>query len=361
MASIVHRHESQCCWKTTIRGDKTHVKHLFTNFILIHCLSQLTMISTGNLIVIYLFTSAVFYEEEIGHTKFNKKMTTTEDEFDFIIIGGGTAGSLIASKLSAEKGLKVLLLEKSGSGNDFTDIGLYSNYFQDPAIGYRGPGLVKSYNTTKQRFACRGSGHVCSLRTGNALGGGGNFNGLYTRGSPLDYDEWQNRFGAKGWSYDDVLPFFKKTEKCVNKTLAANGYHGTHGEQFVSNKIGFKTIASRLQSAAEENGFIVNSDYNNPQFTNSFDFVQSYVYKGYNQNSRRAFLRRAYKRPNLKIICFAAVTKILFDCKKAVGVQYYHDGDNHKAKVQKLIHKSCSKRKFWDFSEKFVYFFHLLY
>lgn len=294
------------------------------------------MPSTGASIVIYLYTSAVFYQYYIGHIDFSSDQISSNDAFDYIVVGGGTAGSLVAARLSEDPSVAVLLIDRGGSGNDYTDIPFYSNGIVSPPTGYTGTSLFKSYKTTPQKYVCLKDGGKCNIVQGNSLGGGSNANSNYVRGSPLDYNQWE-RMGAKGWSYQDVLPFFKKSEKCINATLVADGYHGTDGEQYVTNKIVFPRIASVLQSAAEEEGFIVNSDYNDARFTNSFDFTQYYGGTGQVYTSRRAFLEPALKRSNLKVISFSLVTKILFHGKKATGVKYHSNGKDFVVKVSKEV------------------------
>ena len=105
----------------------------------------------------------------------------------------------------------------------------------------------------------------------------------------MTYDEWE-AVGVRRWSYADVLPYFKTTERCINDTLLVDGSHGSIGEHIVSNAIGFPRIASALRDAAKEDGYTTDSDYNDPRFTNSFDFVQDYVGNGVVYTSRRAFL-----------------------------------------------------------------------
>lgn len=302
----------------------------------IHFFSPLKMTSPSELIMLYLFTSAVFNTNYIGNTKFSKPIEENE-VWDFIVIGGGAAGSLVAARLSESPKFKVLLLERAGSGNDYTDIPLLNNQFQELPKGYHGFGLTKNYNTTKSEYTCGGNGGICVLLQGNSLGGGSNFNGLYSRGSPLDYNTWETQFGAKGWSYKDVLPFFEATEKCVNQTLVADGYHGTKGEQYLSDTFTFPMFTTMVQSAVEESGFKVGHDYDDPQFTDTFGSAQSYNRKGQVYNSRRAFLVPALRRKNLKVLCFAEVTKILFQGKKATGVQYFKDGKFQEAKVSKEV------------------------
>lgn len=298
------------------------------------------MIPAGNYIALFLYTSAVFYTNYIGQVNFpppNEPLNSNES-YDFIIIGGGTAGSLLAARLSEDENIKVLLIDRGGSGNDYTDIPFFANGLVGIPNGYSGPPLFKSYNTTAQKYVCQKSRGVCSIKQGNSLGGGGNSNSNYVRGSPMDYDTWDQLLGgSSGWSYSEVLPYFKRSEKCINESLVSNGNHGNYGEQVVSNTIVFPTIAHALEDAAKEQGFIVNSDYNDPRYTNSFDYVQSYVGYGQVYTSRRSFLETALERKNLKVVCFAQARKIIFNGNQATGVEYNANGMIYVVNVTKEV------------------------
>lgn len=283
----------------------------------------------------YLYSSAVFQQYYIGNVKFPTNLDENE-VFDYVVIGAGTAGSLVAARLSEDPSVTVLLMDRGGSGNDFTDIRFFSNGVAENPKGYSGPPLFKVYETTPQKYACADEGGKCVITQGNALGGGSNANSNYERGSPLDFDEWE-RMGARGWSYIDVLPFFKSTEKFTNDTLITNGYHGTKGDQFLTNTITLPEYASALQAAAQEQGFIVNKDYSDAQFTNSFGFTQNYIHRGQVYTSRCAFLAPAFKRKNLKVICFAQATQVLFNGVTATGVKYRARGEDHVVKVLKEV------------------------
>ena len=181
---------------------------------------------------------------------------------------------------------------------------------------------------------------ICTITAGNGFGGGSAHNGfVYARGSPLDYDEWQNKFGAEGWSYADVLPFFKTTELCLNKTLIEESapLRGTKkGGIFVSTPNNYPHYSEVLIDALSEFGFKI-GDFNG-RAPNRFSISQVTIGHGVRSSSWNMFLKPVIKRTNLDIISFAAVNKINFDTnKKAISVSYTKDGTDHEVKVSKEV------------------------
>ena len=199
-------------------------------------------------VIKFILTSALFhYYYDSIH--FNE---SRHESYDFIVIGGGSAGALIATRLSQVSTFNVLLLERGGNpGNYFTEIPYVSLL-----IGYDAP-LVKLFNSTKQSFACGVSNGICTLYAGAGLGGGSTHNGLaWARGSPKDYDDWQHKFGAKGWSYVDVVPYFQEIEHFLTRTLAANQLLGhSRGGVKITIPNNYPNVTNALLEALSNSGY----------------------------------------------------------------------------------------------------------
>lgn len=162
-----------------------------------------------NPVINFIFTNAVL-SYYFNSVPFN---TLNYDSYDFIIIGGGTAGAVVAAKLSEVSRLKVLVLERGGSaGNFYSDVPFVAD-----VIGHESSVLYKEYSSIKQARACRSTNNVCTMSTGNGLAGGSAHNTLlYVRGTRLEYDNWDHIYGAKGWNYQELIPYFESFEKFEN-------------------------------------------------------------------------------------------------------------------------------------------------
>ncbi|KAF7265406.1 hypothetical protein GWI33_021179, partial [Rhynchophorus ferrugineus] len=148
--------------------------------------------------------------------------------YDFIIVGAGAAGAVLANRLTEIKKWTVLLLEAGGPDNDFTKIlGLEPYTLLSP--------MSWGYNTTKQEHSCLGiENQQCFLPLGNVIGGGTTINAaVYARGHPEDYNRWDKVYHNKGWSYEEVLPYFKKSEKAILEPRDSS-FHGDGGPFTIS-------------------------------------------------------------------------------------------------------------------------------
>jgi len=246
-----------------------------------------------------------------GRVKNAKKLYA---EYDFIIIGAGSAGAVVANRLSDITGWSVLLLEAGPDETIASDIPGLSKYLQKTNLDWQ-------YQTEPQpgENCLAMQGGRCNWPRGKVLGGSSVLNYmLYVRGNRRDYDSWAAN-GNTGWSYDDVLPYFTKSEDNRNPYLAKSKYHGTDGFLTVQEGPYRTPLAAAFIAAGEELGY-QNRDCNG-EFQTGFMFPQGTVRRGVRCSSAKAFLRPVRNRPNLHIAMHAHVHRILVDSsKRAYGV-----------------------------------------
>ncbi len=255
------------------------------------------------------------------------------EEADFIIIGGGSAGAVIASRLSAKRKFKVCLLEAGGWGSNFL--------FRAPAGGLL---MLRdkprfnnwAFHTIPQKGLNNRRGYQ---PRGKALGGSSAINAMiYIRGQKEDYDSWAKE-GNNGWSWNEVLPFFKKAENNENRS---EEFHGNLGPLEVSNQKAAKPISQAYIEACENSQVRIRDDFNTGD-NEGAGFWQSTIFHSDNKNGQRCSTAAAYllpyveNRKNLEIITKANVVKIIFDKKKAVGVEYMHQGKKKKIRAHREV------------------------
>jgi choline dehydrogenase len=232
--------------------------------------------------------------------------------YDYIVAGGGSAGCVLAARLS-ETGAKVLLLEAG-----YRDT---HPYIRIPAgfTKLSGPRVSWGYSTVPQKHL---NSRTLWYPQGRTLGGSSSINAMiYTRGQPEDYDAWAS-LGAAGWSYNDVLPYFKRAES--NQRLA-DGYHGVDGPLTVSDPISPAMITRVFLRATQQVGLTYNPDFNGEK-QEGVALYQTTTHEGRRTSAAVAYIRPALKRPNLTVHTRTTVTRILFDRNRAVGVEYFRDG-----------------------------------
>ncbi len=228
--------------------------------------------------------------------------------FDYIVVGGGSAGALLAARLSEDATATVLLLESGGRDTD--------PFIHIPAGFYRvlakGRDAIKYVSDPEPGL----NGRANVVPQGHVLGGGSSINGMvYIRGSHRDYDSWA-QMGCRAWSYDRVLPVFRDLE--CNERLSGP-YHGVDGELPVSDRAHAHPLSWAFIRAAQECGLPYNEDFNGVN-QEGVGFYQVTTRNARRMSTAVAFLRRAEGRPNLTIRTKAHVHRVLFEGRRAVAV-----------------------------------------
>ncbi len=249
------------------------------------------------------------------------------DQFDYVIIGAGTAGCLLANRLTSCHKYSVCLLEAGPSD--------WNPLIHIPA-GFIKTLVNPSVNWLYQSESCPGTnGRIIPMPRGKVLGGSSSINGLiFNRGQKMDFDVWAQK-GNRGWSYDDVLPYFCRYESHENSV--DNKYRGKKGEMTITDLNWRDPLCEAFIKGAESIGISRNPDYNGA-YQEGTSYVQRTSTGKLRMSAARAFLKPARKRPNLHVITNAHAKKILFDGKRAIGVAYNRGGANGK---EMTVNASC--------------------
>jgi choline dehydrogenase len=257
---------------------------------------------------------------------FLKNDDHVNSEYDYIIIGAGSAGCVLANRLSSDGRHRVLVLEAGGSDRRFwiqTPIG-YGKTFYDEKVNWKylteaDPGI-----NDRRSYWPRGK----------VLGGSSSINAMvYIRGQHQDYDDWRD-LGNPGWGWQDVLPYFRKLETFSD---GANEFRGDSGPLYVNNvSEQYHPLCHRFIAAAKQAGFSYNPDFNGAD-QEGVGFYQITTRDGRRMSAARAYLHPALKRANCEVITHAQVTRIRFTGRVASSVEFIHKGQSRSLQAKREI------------------------
>lgn len=253
-------------------------------------------------------------------------MANQGERYDYIVVGSGSAGAIVAARLTEDPSVRVLLLEAGPEDR---------SYWSRIPLGFGKIIFDKRYmwwnHMTDPEPHLNGKQYP--LPHGKVVGGSSSINGLvHVRGARLDYDTWRDR-GADGWGYEDVLPYFKKYEW---DSRGENEYHGGSGPIGVELARWKNPLADAFIAAAEANGIPRNTDFNGAEMygTGYWDLMAWNVRRS---STSLAYIAPNRHRPNLRVLTEAFVTRIEFEGRTAVGVVYERGGEVHRARADREI------------------------
>ena len=244
-------------------------------------------------------------------------------EADFIIVGAGSAGCVMAARLSEDPNTQVILLEAGGNdSNMWIHIPLgFGKTFADPKVNW-------CFETEPEPGA---GGRKIFWPRGKVLGGSSSINGMvYIRGQNEDFDHWR-QLGNTGWSASDVLPYFKRSE---HQTRGDNEFHATGGPLCVSDVQDGHPLCEAFIKACNEAGYKRNDDFNGAD-QDGVGYHQTTIRNGKRCSTAVGYLHPAMKRPNLRVVTHAHTQKVMFDGTRATGVAFRQNGQDKIATARK--------------------------
>jgi choline dehydrogenase len=249
----------------------------------------------------------------------------TEATYDYVIVGAGSAGSVLADRLTEDGRSTVLVLEYGGSDRALI--------IQMPAA------LSLPMNSTTYNWGYRTEpephlgGRRLNCPRGKVLGGSSSINGLvYVRGHPLDFERWEEE-GAEGWSYANVLPYFRRAESFRG---GGDAYRGDDGPLATSRGLKHNPLYQAFIEAGRQAGYAVSADLNGER-QEGFGWFDMTVKGGVRWSTANAYLRPAMKRPNLTVLTHALASRIAFHGRRAIGIHYRRGERDHLAKAKREV------------------------
>ena len=247
------------------------------------------------------------------------------DTFDYVIVGAGSAGCVLANRLSEDAGTRICVLEAGPRD--------WHPYIHLPA------GFIKTFHMKSINWAYQQEpgpwtgGRSIYAPRGKTLGGSSSINGMvYVRGHPLDFERWEEE-GAKGWGYRNVLPYFRRAEGFRG---SVDAYRGDAGPLTTAHGHKRNPLYDAFIEAGEQAGYAVSADLNGER-QEGFGPLDMTVRDGVRASTANAYLRPSMKRPNLKVVTHALASRVAFDGRRAVGVRYRRDGVKLKAGARREV------------------------